>query len=217
MTTEGAAGRRAVLLGAGHAHLYTIKRAAEFARRGFELVLVAPDNFWYSGLATGMLGGTYPPALDQIDVGALVERGGGRFVRDAATRIDPAARLVHLAAGPPLRYDVLSLNVGSRVPETVPGATEHAYTVKPIRGLWRLRRDLEARLDAHRGDGAPPRVVVMGAGATGCELAANIARLAEARGQRLDIALLGRGDRPLKHAPRGAARVVAGNLRRRGF
>ena len=50
--------KRAVLLGAGHAHLYTIKRAAEFTRRRHELTLVAPENFWDSGLATGMLGGT---------------------------------------------------------------------------------------------------------------------------------------------------------------
>ena len=57
--------RRAVMLGAGHAHLYTLKRTADFVRRGFELVLVAPENFWYSGLATGVLAGIYPPALDQ--------------------------------------------------------------------------------------------------------------------------------------------------------
>jgi hypothetical protein len=44
--------RRAVMPGAGHAHLFTLKRTADFVRRGFELVLVAPKNFWYSGLAT---------------------------------------------------------------------------------------------------------------------------------------------------------------------
>jgi NADH dehydrogenase FAD-containing subunit len=44
--------KRVVLLGAGHAHLYALKRAREFARRGYELVVVAPDAFWYSGLAT---------------------------------------------------------------------------------------------------------------------------------------------------------------------
>ena len=47
--------RRAVLLGAGHAHLFTLKRTAAFVGHGFELVLVAPENFWYSGLATGVL------------------------------------------------------------------------------------------------------------------------------------------------------------------
>jgi hypothetical protein len=63
--------RRAVLLGAGHAHLFTLKRAAAFVRRGFELVLVAPEAFWYSGLATGVLAGIYPPELDQTRVRVL--------------------------------------------------------------------------------------------------------------------------------------------------
>src|SRR5947209_17398631 len=52
--------RGAVLLGAGHAHLFTLKRTGAFVRRGFELVLVAPESFWYSGLATGVLAGIYP-------------------------------------------------------------------------------------------------------------------------------------------------------------
>src|SRR5262249_37073099 len=138
--------RRAVLLGAGHAHLFTLKRTAAFVRRGFELVLVAPENFWYSGLATGVLAGNYPPELDQVDVGALVARGGGRFVRARATAIDAAARAVALDAGPPLSYDVLSCNLGSEVPlDAIPGAAAHGYAVKPVRRLWELRQALEAR------------------------------------------------------------------------
>src|SRR5438270_13368033 len=109
----GAKPKRIVLLGAGHAHLYTIKRATVFARRGLEFVVVAPDSFWYSGLATGMLGGMYPPSLDRVDVAALAAKGGGRFVRDKAVRIDPTAQTIHLEHNPPLTYDALSLNLGS--------------------------------------------------------------------------------------------------------
>ncbi|HKH27194.1 MAG TPA: hypothetical protein VKA61_02540, partial [Sphingomicrobium sp.] len=74
--------KRVVLVGAGHAHLYTLKHARAVTERGYECVLIAPGDFWYSGLATGMLGGHYPPSLDRIDVGALATRGGGRFVND---------------------------------------------------------------------------------------------------------------------------------------
>ena len=78
--------RRVVLVGAGQAHLHTLQHAAEFARRGVELVVIAPEDFWYSGLATGVLGGRYSPELDQVDIAALL--GAGRFVRERVVKID---------------------------------------------------------------------------------------------------------------------------------
>jgi NADH dehydrogenase FAD-containing subunit len=208
--------RRAVLLGAGHAHLFTLKRTAEFVGRGFELVLVAPEAFWYSGLATGVLAGLYPPELDQIDVGALVVRGGGRFLRARATAIDVAARAVALDTGESVTYDVLSCNLGSEVPTgAIPGAAAHGYAVKPVRNLWELRQALEART----GPAAPPqvlRVVIVGGGATGCEIAASIQHLVAARGGRAHITVLARGDRLLGDMPSGAAAKMARILGRRG-
>ncbi|HXQ23117.1 MAG TPA: FAD-dependent oxidoreductase [Candidatus Acidoferrales bacterium] len=215
-TANGTA-ERAVLLGAGHAHLYAARRAEAFTRRGIELVLVAPDTFWYSGLATGMLAGIYPPTLDRVDAGALVTRGGGRFVQDRATRIDASTRTVHLEAGPPLRYDVVSLNVGSEVPvESIPGAATYAYAVKPICNLWHLREELEARLRAAAGTGAV-RVVVIGGGATGCEVAANIQRLAHGCGKPIEITVLAKGEGVLEQFPRGTADALARILTRRGI
>jgi NADH dehydrogenase FAD-containing subunit len=207
--------RRAVLLlGAGHAHLFTLKRTAEFIRRGFELVLVAPEIFWYSGLATGVLAGTYPPTLDQIDVEALVVKGGGRVLRARATAIDVAARTVTLDGGPPVSYDVLSCNLGSEVPlDAVPGAATYGYAVKPVRNLWELRQALEARLAAPH---APLRVVVIGGGATGCEIAATVQHLVAARGGRAHITVLARSDALLGQMPRGAAARMARILQWRG-
>src|SRR5947209_14082893 len=139
--------RRVVLVGAGHAHLFILKLTAEFVRRGFELVLVAPEVFWYSGLATGVLAGIYPPELDQVDVGALVVSGGGRFIRARATAIDVAARTVSLDTGESVSYDMLSCNLGSEVAVgAIPGAAVHGYAVKPIRNLWVLRQAVEARM-----------------------------------------------------------------------
>ena len=212
----GSGGKQVVLLGAGHAHLYTLKRAAEVVRHGHRLVLVAPDAFWYSGLATGMLGGIYPPELDQVDVGSLVTAGGGRFIRDRVVRIDPSACTVYLERGEPLTYDALSLNLGSDVPaQAIPGA-ELAYTVKPIANLWRLRQDVEARLHV-ASDAAPVRVAIIGGGATGCEIAANVERLARVRGGAVTITLLARGDRVLEQIPAPAAQRVASALERRGI
>jgi NADH dehydrogenase FAD-containing subunit len=201
--------KRVVFVGAGHAHLHALKRTAEFVRRGHEVVVVAPDLFWYSGLATGMLGGIYPPELDRVDVAALVERGGGRFVRDSMAGLDAAARTVRLAdASEPLRYDVLSLTLGSEAP-AIPG-DEHpsVYAVKPVRRLWELRVDLERRF----GDQfSAVRIVVAGGGVTACEIAANTAQLAETTGGKTEITVLAGGREVLKQLPQPAAiaKVIA--------
>ena len=206
--------KRVVLLGAGHAHLYALKRAREFSRRGYELVVVAPDAFWYSGLATGVLGGNYGPEMDRVDVGALVARGGGRFTKDKVVGVDVAFRTVHLEVSPPLSYDVLSITLGS-CPPPIPAASEMVgcYSVKPIRRLCELRADLETRFD--RRPGGRVRVAVAGGGVTACEVAANIAALAEARGGRADVTVLA-GSRLLKQLPDRAARRVVGALEQRG-
>lgn len=216
MTAGGGARRRVVLIGAGHAHLHAIRHASEFARRGFELTLVAPDRFWYSGLATGMLGGTYRPAEDQVDVAGLVGRGGGRFVRDRAEGLDPVAKTIRLASGPSVPYDVASLDVGSVVPtRRIPGLHEHGIPVKPIRNLWRLRRALEIALTRTR-HGRPLRLVVVGDGPSACEVAGNARRLADDRGGVLAVTVLARADRLLPGLSESASRGVAGNLAGRG-
>ena len=207
-------GGRAVLLGAGHAHLGVLKRASGFAGRGHELVVVAPDRFWYSGLATGMLGGEYPPGLDQVDVAALAARGDARFVCGRAARVDPAARLVHLEDGPPLAYDALSLNLGSEAPAIPGGDAPDVYAVKPIRRLWELRSELERRFRDAPGDAV--RVALAGGGVTAFELAANVAALAARRGGRVEVTILAAGAEALERLPSAAARRVLGALRGRG-
>lgn len=206
--------RRVVLLGAGHAHLHVVAHAAELTRRPAEVVVVAPDDFWYSGLATGVLAGQYEPALDVVDIGALACRAGARFVRDLAVAIDPAARRIVLASGATLEYDLLSLDVGSEVAvDTIPGAAAHGIPVKPLANLMRLRADLEARW--RRGE--RPAVVVVGGGNSGCEVAAAVAQLAVRRGGTARITLLADTDRVLPSIPALAARGAARALERRGI
>jgi NADH dehydrogenase FAD-containing subunit len=207
--------KRAVLVGAGHAHLDALKHAGRFTSRGFELVLVAPGDFWYSGLATGMLGGLYSPGLDRVDVGALIARGGGRFVRDSVVRIDPAARTLTLASGDSIDYDAVSLDVGSRVPtERIPGLADHATAVKPIANLDGLRRELEPRF-ATASPASPVRLAIVGDGPTACEVAGNARRLADDRGGALAVTVLAAADRLLPKLGR-AAECVSESMGRRG-
>jgi NADH dehydrogenase FAD-containing subunit len=198
-----------VLAGAGHAHLYILKRAAEFRRRGIALTMIAPEAFWYSGLATGMLGGRYAPELDQVDVEAMVRRGGGQVVRDRVRHIDVDGRRIDLESGASVAYDVLSLDVGSAPPE-IPGATDRVYAVKPISNLLRLRD--EVRRLAALPDRSPVRIVVAGGGPAGCEVAANFIALAKTGRRPLKISIVTRQNRLLAGLPATAGTLMERRL-----
>jgi NADH dehydrogenase FAD-containing subunit len=209
--------KRVVLVGAGHAHLYTLKHARAVTERGYECVLIAPGDFWYSGLATGMLGGHYPPSLDRIDVGALATRGGGRFVNDYVTRLDWRNRTLHLASGPPVTYAALSLNLGSETPaiEGEQERGERCFAVKPIHRLWDLHTTIRERLCDKTGP--LPRVLIAGSGATAFELAANILNLGHDHDAKLSVTILASGGEVLKQLPRRAANALERSLHERGL
>ncbi len=200
--------KRLVLAGAGHAHLYTLQRAAELVREGIEVVLVAPEPFWYSGLATGMLGGYYPPSLDRLDTGRMIERAGGRWGRDAVATIHPEKNSLTLTGGGQLDYDVLSLNLGSQV-APLPGARERVVGIKPIGQLARLREAVETA-------GRPLRLVVAGAGPSGCEIAANLRALQHRTGAGGEVHLLSATADVLPRAPGAVRRKMRDALRQAG-
>lgn len=202
---------RLVAVGAGHAHLHLAQQAMAFARRDIELTLIDPGQFWYSGLATGMLGGQYTPADDQVDPHHLVEPAG-RFIRGRVTALDPKQRLVVLEGGSTVPFDRLSLNVGSEVASSSIDGAEHAWTVKPIANLARLHHELAGRLAQQR----PPRVVVIGGGATGCEIAANLLALARRQSVGIQVRLFSSSQRLLQDGPSGAGRLMARVLQQRG-
>jgi NADH dehydrogenase FAD-containing subunit len=208
--------RRMVFVGAGHAHLYALKHCARFVERGHECVLVAPGAFWYSGLATGVLGGQYPSELDRIDVAALVESVGGRFVEDRVRAIDAPGKCLTLASGRTLDYDVVSLNVGSRTPP-IEGESEFpaiCFAAKPVERLFRLGDELATMA---RQDPRAPRIVIAGGGPTAFELAANLLGLARRLNREFDITLVAGHGRVLRQLPRRAARNLIASLTRRGL
>ncbi len=203
--------KTAVLLGAGHAHLYSIRRAAQFRQQGIRLVLIAPGPFWYSGLATGVLGGFYPPAQDRIDVARLVRAAGEEFIEGRAARVDPTAQKIVLENGQVVAFDALSINVGSEAIE-LPGASGYCnvYPLKPLEHLANLRRDLEA---AGR---TVQRVLVVGGGASGGEIAMNVRALLDRLGAvKAKVILLAAGDRLFEQFAPAVARKAACLLQQR--
>ncbi|MES1947318.1 pyridine nucleotide-disulfide oxidoreductase [Salinisphaera sp. C84B14] len=205
---------RVVLVGAGHAHLHVAAHADALAKAGAEVTLVDPGIFWYSGRATGMLGGRFDAEDDQIDPRAVVENNGGAFVAGRVASVDRAQRRVHLADGQALDYNWLSFNVGSGVArDTISGCTAdtNCWPVKPIANLEGLRTALSQAFAA----GEAPPVAVVGGGPTGCEVAANIAALARRHAPaqaRPAIRLLQGGASLAPSLPAGAGQRLAEKL-----
>lgn len=191
------------LAGGGHANLYALRRTGELTRRGFDVVLVDPSEYlYYSGMATGVLSGSYRSGENRIGIRRLVERGGGCFVRGRVARVLHRERALLLEDGRSVRYDAASFCLGS---ETRGGGG--TVPVKPVSNLEGVRERLLAA-----PPGAAPRVLVVGAGAAGCEVAANVAALAREAGSGARITLVEAGPDLLPYSPEAARRILREHL-----
>lgn len=192
------------LVGGGHAHLEVVRQARRLVQAGGAVTLLDRGNFWYSGMATGMLAGDFEAEEDQIDLAALAQRHGARYLRERCVAIDRAARRLHLQSGRELHYDWVSFNVGSRT-AALPEACEFAS--KPIHGLAELKDVLL--------QGRVRHLVVVGAGLSGTELAACAASLSQERGLGLRVSLVA-ADSVAPGLPAGARRRLESMLAARG-
>ncbi|WP_137179836.1 FAD-dependent oxidoreductase [Roseomonas sp. AR75] len=203
--------RTLVLAGGGHAHVEVLRQLAERPLAGWRAVLVTRESHSpYSGMLPGVAAGLYRPDQALIDARALTERAGASLVLDRVEGLDPEAQLVLRADGPPIPYDLLSIDTGA-TPDVsrVPGAAEHALPLKPIDGLL-------PRLDALFAEArAGQTVAVVGGGAAGCEMALAMAARLGPRGVRVVLAVGRAGLLPDK--PAALRRRVTAEIARRGI
>lgn len=160
--------KRLVLVGAGHAHAQVLRDWIAAPLAGTELCIVSPSTLApYSGMVPGWLAGHYRYEAICIDFAALAAAAGARFIADELVGLDADRHTLELRDGAALRYDVLSLNVGSTLaPPELPGAR-----VLALRPLGRLRSAWEALLDdpTALASDRPLTLTSIGAGAGGIE------------------------------------------------
>jgi selenide, water dikinase len=158
-----------VLVGGGHAHVHVLKRFGMRPAEGVRLTLITRDlETPYSGMLPGYVAGRYRFEECHIDLVRLARFAGARLIHDAANGLDRAARRVLCDAHPPIRYDVVSLDIGSTPrPGDVPGAAEHTVAVKPIAHFAERWEALLKRAQRE----ANIRLAIVGGGAGGVELA----------------------------------------------
>ena len=186
LSAESPIQRDIVLVGGGHSHAVALRNFGMHPLAGVRLTLVCTDvHTPYSGMLPGYVAGHYDFDAVHIDLGRLAMFAGARFIQAEATGIDRAQRMVLMRGRPSIRYDRLSINIGSTPQwDQVRGAREYVLPVKPI---FQFDQRWRALLERVRQKPGPTTLAVVGAGAGGVELT-----LAMQYRLRKELQLLGR-------------------------
>ena len=207
-TREDRDAGRIVVIGAGYAGLAAAARAG----RGRAVTLIAPEERFVNRVRLHEI--TAGRARHQPPISHVLRGRNVTHIRARVTELDLAGRKVFTDGGTGggngvsngdsadvIGYDTLVYALGSSTAwHDVPGAREHAYAMERAEELReRLRRD---------GDGT---VAVVGGGATGIELAAEIAEAYPGR----RVTIVAAGQVGGWFSAKGRA-IVHENLRRLG-
>lgn len=211
-----------VLIGGGHSHVAVLKKFAMNPIPGVRLTLIARDvHTPYSGMLPGYVAGHYSFDEAHVDLRPLCRFAEAGLYHDEAVRIDVANNRVLCAKRPPVKFDVLSINIGSRPQlQNVPGAAQFATPVKPINRFVDKWHALAERVMSMPG---PHRIGIVGAGAAGVEMILAIQfrlqtllRAAGRKDEVLECHLISRSPRILPRFSDAVARRFERVLQERG-
>ena len=157
--------KRLVLLGAGHAHVHVLKSLIDAPLSTTEVTLVSPyDRQVYSGMLPGWVAGHYQLEECVIPLAPLVAKIGVQFEQTAAVHIDFENNEVHCANGNKIAFDLISIDTGPVADlSTIPGAAEHAISIRPIESFIESFRCIKDEISARAGNDKT-RIAFVGAG-----------------------------------------------------
>jgi selenide,water dikinase len=152
--------KRILLIGAGHAHLAVLRSLKKEPLLGARFALATTRaKQIYSGMLPGVIAGHYRRHEAEIDVARLAEAAYAEFIQGEVVKLDAGQKLVKLHDGAELEFDFVSINIGSLVERSIPGA-HFALPVKPHEPFFDKLKT--AKLN---------RAAIAGAGVSGVELA----------------------------------------------
>lgn len=209
-----------VLLGVGMAHLHLLKHLTQHPVQGAQVTLVSVrTRLIHAPMVAGWMVGRHPLEDCTVELEALVQRSGVRWLKQTAQAMDPQARAVLLDDGSELPFDALSINgqlAQSRdaVEAAMPGARQNALLTWPLDTFCALWPRVTELADANA-----QRIAVIGNGMDNIGLGSGIGTCIElvfAIRQRLPgsaVTLLTGGGLVAEGAPRGVQTRIAQALR----
>ena len=159
-----------VLIGGGHSHIAVLKMFGMKPIPGVRLTLITRDvHTPYSGMLPGYIAGHYTYDQAHIDLRPLAMFAGARLFHSTAEKIDFDNKEIHCPDRPPVKYDVLSINIGSRPASNgIEGVDEFSLPVKPID---KFITGWENIVEQVRQTEQTFHLIIVGTGAGGVEMA----------------------------------------------
>jgi selenide, water dikinase len=205
--------RDVVLLGIGHTHAHILRMWRMHPPAGVRLTCISDEPVaTYSGMLPGVLAAQYPPERMEIDLVRLTAAAGARLVIGQVSGLDLASQALHVERATPIRFDVLSIGIGS-IPNFDGVRVVDRGRLLPIKPMQRFIPRLDARLRQAVADraGQPLRIAVVGGGAGGVEIALCLpahVKTALGRDTRFELTVLTADDRlPTGSLPKTSRRV----------
>ncbi len=216
--------KRICILGGGFGGLYTALRLSQFPWNSPdkpEIILVEQnDRFLFSPLLYELLTGELQSWEIAPPFSELLADTTVRFVQSAVTNIDVRSRSarereshqVQLKDGPDITCDRLVLALGGETPmDRVPGCADYAIPFRTINDAYRLQEKLRELENSERDK---IRVVIVGGGYSGVELAC---KLADRLGERGRVRLVEASDSILRSASEFNRTAATRSLKERGI
>lgn len=160
-----------VLLGIGHTNAHILRMWKMKPIPNAQLVCVSDFPIaTYSGMLPGVLAGQYPVEAMEIDLVRLSNSAGARLVIGKVSGLELEKRQLLFADRPPLKFDLLSIGIGSRPSfKNVEVASESGLiAVKPMQTFLRRLREKFASLN---GSEVQNRIAIVGGGLGSIEIA----------------------------------------------
>ncbi len=228
--------KRIVIVGGGVAGLELATRLGRRGRDQVTLVDQSLSHVWKPTLHT-FAAGTARPGRQKISFLAQAKASGFHFRAGALTGVDRTGKSLSIKpyweepwhetklAEMRLAYDRLVIAIGSQADDFgTPGVAEHCQTIDDLTEAESFHAALRERLFRSLQDGSEISVAIVGGGATGVELAAEIRRAVglfsrytpDDPGQRLRLSLIESGPRLLSAFPDPVSQVATRELKALG-